>query len=78
MKQFKILKGVFPLKMYRLANQVVTVCAFLTNFQHALVPVPMQADTVVEDHGCESENDDDCITYAVLYAVMFHYVSHVA
>ena len=38
MKSFKIMSGVFPLKMSRLANQIVTVCALLTNFQPALVP----------------------------------------
>ena len=38
MKQFKILKGTMRLKMARIADQVVTVIAFLSNFQPALVP----------------------------------------
>lgn len=38
MKQFKILKGTMQLKMARIADQVVTVIAFLSNFQPALVP----------------------------------------
>ena len=29
MKQFKILTNVFPLKMARIANQIVTACAYL-------------------------------------------------
>ena len=39
-KQHKILTGVFPLKMARIANQIVTICAYLSNFHPALVPVP--------------------------------------
>ncbi len=30
-KSFKIMRSVFPLKMSRLANQIVTLCALLTN-----------------------------------------------
>ena len=37
-KNFSILKGTLPLCMARLANQIVCVCAWLTNFQPALVP----------------------------------------
>ena len=36
MKQYKMLAGVFPLKMARIANQIVTVCAYLSNFHPAL------------------------------------------
>jgi len=32
LKNFSILRGVFPLKMARLANQIVSVCAFITIF----------------------------------------------
>ena len=42
-KNFAILKGKFPLSMIRLLNQVVCVCAWLTNFQPILVPPPMEA-----------------------------------
>lgn len=48
MKEFNILKGVFPLKMYRLANQIVTVCVLLTNFQPALVPLPPSESDVCD------------------------------
>ena len=29
-----------PISMARLTNQIIHVCAFLTNFQPALVPLP--------------------------------------
>lgn len=41
MKRYKILTGVFPLKMARLANQIVGVCTYLSNFHPALVPPPV-------------------------------------
>lgn len=37
-KTFSILKGNFPLSMIRLVNQVVCVCALLTNFWRVLIP----------------------------------------
>ena len=40
MKNFAILQGTFPISMSRIINQVVCVCAFLTNFMPALVPPP--------------------------------------
>ena len=39
-KQFAILQGNFPLSMVRQVNQIVCVCAWLTNFQPALIPPP--------------------------------------
>ena len=57
MKLLKILKGVFPLKMYRLANQIVTVCALLTNFQPALVPVPPSEPGVSENENDAADPD---------------------
>ena len=57
MKLFKILKGVFPLKMYRLANQIVTVCALITNFQPALVPVPPSEPGVSENENDAADPD---------------------
>ena len=39
MKLYRIITGVFPLKMSRIANQIVSVCAYLSNFHPALVPV---------------------------------------
>ena len=43
-KSFSILKGVIPLSMARITNQIVCVCAFLANFQPALVPPPTDCD----------------------------------
>ena len=44
LKNFNILKGTIPISMARLTNQIVHVCAFLTNFQPALVPLPDDSD----------------------------------
>ena len=43
-KKFEILKRVFPVTMLRQLNQIVHVCAYLTNFQSALVPMPAGVD----------------------------------
>lgn len=56
MKLFKILTGVFPLKMARLANQIVTVCALLTNFQPPLVPTA-QMNTSSDDLALDDDNE---------------------
>lgn len=58
MKQFKILKGVFPLKMSRLANQIVTVYAYLTNFHGALVPVPSYETDNVESNDSDTDREE--------------------
>ena len=39
-KTFLILKQTLPISMARLTNQFVSVCAFLSNFHPALVPLP--------------------------------------
>ena len=49
MKQYKILRGVFPLKMARLANQIVVVCAYISNFHPARVPPLIITDTHEND-----------------------------
>ena len=46
-KNYAILKGTLPITMIRIANQIVCVCAWLTNFQPALIPIPSNSD--VED-----------------------------
>ena len=46
-KNYTILKGTLPITMIRIANQIVSVFAWLTNFQPALVPLP--SDSSVED-----------------------------
>ena len=38
-KNYVILKGTFPNTVIRLVNQIVSVCAWLTNFQPALIPL---------------------------------------
>ena len=38
LKNYTILKGTLPNSMARLANQIVCVCRFLSNFHPALVP----------------------------------------
>ena len=40
LKNFGILSGTIPLSLSWLTNQIVHVCAFLCNFQPALVPSP--------------------------------------
>ena len=59
-KNFSILKGNFPLSaVVRLANQIVCVCAWLSNFQPALVPPPHEpSDTEVDDYFQELDESD--------------------
>ena len=45
-KQFGILKSILPLIMARIATKIVSVCAYLVNFQSALIPPPMDDDHV--------------------------------
>ena len=37
-KTYSILKGTLPLTLSRIANQIVSVCAWLVNFQNVLIP----------------------------------------
>lgn len=46
-KNYTILKGTLPITMIRISNQIVSVCAWLTNFQPALVP--LASDSTIED-----------------------------
>ena len=39
-KNFTILTGKLPISMTRIADQIVSVCTFLSNFHPASVPVP--------------------------------------
>ena len=62
MKNFAILQGTFPIRMSRIINQVVCVCAFLTNFMPALVPPPENLkDEVVDNYfqGLSSDSEYD-------------------
>ncbi len=65
-KNFQILKGTIPISMSRLSNQIVFVCAFLTNFLPALVP--LHKDVVSSDINVENyfdqltDSDSDTIS----------------
>ena len=65
-KKFQILKGTIPISMSRLSNQIVFVCAFLTNFLPALVP--LHKDVVSSDINVENyfdqltDSDSDTIS----------------
>ena len=67
-KSYFILKEEIRLSMIRLANHIVSVCAWLTNFQPALISPSMQTekeDTQVEeyfqniDDNCSSGSESD-------------------
>ena len=54
------MKGVFPLKMARLANQIVHVCAYLSNFSSSLVPPPTtDPDNEDDEIAGDEEYDGD-------------------
>ena len=56
MKQYQILTGIFPLKI---ANQVVTVCAYLSNFHLALVPMAILPHSPASDESISIDNVSD-------------------
>ena len=59
-KNYSILKSTLPISMIRLANQIVSVCAWLTNFQPVLIPLPNNASTEDEvDTYFKSIEDSD-------------------
>ena len=62
----EILKGVIPLSMTHITNQIVCVCAVLANFQPTLVSLPTEfSESVVEDYFeqlTDSETDSDSDT----------------
>lgn len=60
-KCYNILKGTIPISLARLTNQIVCVCAFLTNFGPALVSSPeINSEDDVDAYFCEvSECDSD-------------------
>ena len=63
MKNFSILKQTIPISMARLANQIVCVCGFLSNFHPALVPPPeVTTESDVEDYFLTfgGSDDDEC------------------
>ena len=58
-KTFSILKGTIPLSMARITNQIVYVCAFLTNFQPALVPLSTESSESEVEKYFEQLSDCD-------------------
>ena len=57
-KQFAVLQGKFPLSMVRLANQVVCMCAWLTNFHPALISLPTKETEDVDNYFLSLEDSD--------------------
>ena len=47
-KNYAILKSTLPISVARIANQIVCVCAWLVNFQPALIPPPVAENNEVE------------------------------
>ena len=61
-KCFGILKGTIPISLARLTNQIVCVCAFLSNFGPALVSspeMPSEDDADAYFRECESDDSED-------------------
>ena len=58
-KNFSILKNTLPITMARIANQIVSVCAWLTNFQPALNPIPSDDDSESVEQYFESLYSSD-------------------
>ena len=58
MKTFSILKGVLPLSLSRVSNQIVCICAWLTNFHPALVPPPLSTNEDVEEYFNNLSDDE--------------------
>ena len=56
MKNYTILKGIYPINMAHIANQVVSVCAWLTNFLPPLVPPPTEKE--ISDSSTDDELSD--------------------
>ena len=59
-KNFTIFKSPLPLSMSRIANQIITVCALLVNFQPVLIPVSTMEESDVDEYlDCYHESDRD-------------------
>ena len=60
-KNYAILKGTLPITMIRIADQIFSVCAWLTNFQPVLIPLPSDesAEQDVERYLQSMEDDYD-------------------
>ena len=62
LKNFTILKEVFSLKMARLVNQIIFVCAMLTNFFSPLVPPFIDRNEELDLCSLESSDTEDSDT----------------
>ena len=69
-KTYRILTSTIPLSMARFSNQIVCICAFLSNFHPALVPQPPKVSSEADvdkyleelsdsENEVTSESDDD-------------------
>ena len=60
-KTYTILKHTLPITLSRLSNQIVSVCAYLSNFKPVLVPAEVQSimETDVEEYFDELQTDSD-------------------
>ena len=60
-KNFAILKETLPISMIRIANQIVSVCAWLTNCQPVLIPLVSDSSTEeeVEKYFQSIDSDSD-------------------
>ena len=61
-KTFQILKGTIPISMARLTNQIIFICAFLTNFLPALVPLPNNSDEIDVENYFKQLSDSEIDT----------------
>ena len=57
MKTYGILQGTMPISISRLANQIVFIIGWLTNFQPPLVPPPSESDESAIDEYFKSHTD---------------------
>ena len=61
-KTFTILKQTLPINLARISNQIVCVCAYLSNFKPVLVPpaaaTPMENDSDVEYYLADLSDSD--------------------
>jgi len=77
-KQFAILQGNFPLSMVRQVNQIVCVCAWLTNFQPALIPPPHTSseNAEVKEYFNTLESESDFVSADSDYYCFMHQYFH--
>ena len=60
-KTFAILRGTMPNTLMRVANQIIAVCAWLTNFQPIFIPPPTEpcSQDCVDSYFVDEESDYD-------------------